>query len=199
MFHRSSSSSRRISAFVCRRFLVDVGKIRHSRPIFLQRPQGSCGTLCCSTSHRICKVSQSNIPSSQLIWLLFWVEIYLLLPTLDTCFPSWRCHVCLIHLVRSTQFASHSATLSRVLVGEKRHIRVYKKGNFAMSRRTRIAVSTLRRHQGLSRRCESDGGGMGPSKGPKVIFSLLLSQRFFQLCSLASRTVLIVSLNNLQS
>jgi hypothetical protein len=100
MFHRSSSSSRRISALVCRRFLVDVGKIRHSRPIFLQRPQGSCGTLCCSTSHRICKVSQLALPSSQRVRLLFRVGIYLLLPTLDTCFPSWRCHVGMIHLVR---------------------------------------------------------------------------------------------------
>jgi hypothetical protein len=68
-----------------------------------------------------------------------------------------------------------------------------------MSRGTTVAISTLRRHQGSRERCESDGGGMGPSKGPMVIFSLLWSQGFFQLCCLASRTVLIVSLNNLQS
>ena len=53
MFQRSSSSSRRISAFVWRRLRVEVGRMRHSRFIFLQRLHGSWGVLCCSTSQRI--------------------------------------------------------------------------------------------------------------------------------------------------
>jgi hypothetical protein len=44
--------------------------------------------------------SQSSIPSSQLMWLLLQVGSYLLLPTLDTRFPSWCGHVGVIHLVR---------------------------------------------------------------------------------------------------
>lgn len=53
MFHLSSSNSRRISALVCRKLRVDVGSMRHSKFIFLQRLHGSCGVLCCSTSQRI--------------------------------------------------------------------------------------------------------------------------------------------------
>jgi len=68
-----------------------------------------------------------------------------------------------------------------------------------MNKRTTTAINTLRRHQSLLQQCESDGGGVGPRKGPREILFLLArwSQSFFflPLC-LAARPVLNVSLNN---
>jgi hypothetical protein len=53
---------------------------------------------------------------------------YLLLATLNTGFPSWGGHAGLNHLVRiHTLFASRSPAVFRFLIGEKRHIRVYKR------------------------------------------------------------------------
>ena len=50
-----------------------------------------------------------------------------------------------------------------------------------MNKRTTTAISTLRRHQSPLQQCESDGGGVGPSKGPTEILFLLArwSQSFF--------------------
>ena len=53
IFHLSSSSSRRISALVCRRFRVEVGRITQSRFIRRHREHGSWCVVCCSTSQRI--------------------------------------------------------------------------------------------------------------------------------------------------